>query len=166
MGQYFLIVNPAKRQYVDPGGFGMNQKRSGLMQGLPGLAIGLLVSDDFTEGGPTGLLGSWVSDPVVAAGDDNGRVNPAGLQTSSTSEPERNLNRLAHAEYENITPRVIAMLAYFGEADELAELALKNEDGLRHLGAVVFAFHCQPLREALDRLDPNWPKRYKQACSR
>ena len=164
MGQYFLIVNPAKRQFLDPSSFGMNPKRSGMMQGLPGFAVGLLVSDDLKEGGPTGLLGSWVGDPVIAAGDDLGRPDPAGISTSSELQPDRNLNGLAREEFEDITPQAIAMLAYFGYADELAEFALEHRHPLRYLGPVVFALKCEPLKKALDRLDPDWGKKYKAVC--
>ena len=103
MGQYFLIVNPAKRQFLDPSSFGMNPKRSGMMQG-------------------------------------------------------------AREEFEDITPQAIAMLADFGYADELAEFALEHRYPLRYLGPVVFAVKCEPLKKALDRLDPDWGKKYKEVC--
>jgi hypothetical protein len=164
MGQYFIIVNPAKRQYLDAGGFGMSNKRSFLMQGIPGFAVGLLICDDIDDRGPTGLLGSWVGDPIIAAGDDYGIPNPGGILTSSESEPNRNLNQLAHTEYEDITQRVIAMLAHYsgGDAEELAEFGMVCDEGLLRLGQVVFALNCQPLKDALDRLEPRWPSRYKK----
>jgi hypothetical protein len=57
------------------------------------------------------------------------------------------------------------MLSYFspGLARDLAQFALRDNAGLRHMGPVVFALGCLPLKEALDRLDGRWPARYKAA---
>lgn len=43
VGQYFKIVNPAKRQYIDPSSFNENPKASGLLYGYHALAVALLV---------------------------------------------------------------------------------------------------------------------------
>jgi hypothetical protein len=165
MGQYFIVVNPVKREYVDPSDFGVNNKVSGLMQGLPALAVGLLICDGLPDPGPTGLIGSWVGDPVIAAGDDYGRPNAGGVQTATAENPERNLYQAAKAEYANITLRAIAMLAHRGWSGELAALALEpfHPGALISVGRVVFEQGCEPLRAELEKLDPQWKVRYKHA---
>ena len=163
MGQYFLIANPAKKQYVDPGRLGLAQKHYGLFQGLLGRAIALLVRDDQESGGPTGLLGSWVGDPVVAAGDDAGRPNPGGIRTSSDSAPRRNLNQMAREEYEDITVLVAMMLAHAGHADGLAKVVLEDQQAAQSICPLVFSPGCIPLQHALERLNPRWQQVYKIA---
>ena len=51
MVAYFLIVNPAKRQYLDPSRFGEGIKFSSVLRGAHCLhALKLLVADCFRQG--------------------------------------------------------------------------------------------------------------------
>ena len=63
MGAYFLIVNPAKRQYLDPYRFGEGVKFSSVLRGDHCLrALKLLVADCFRPK-PTSFRGAWLGDP-------------------------------------------------------------------------------------------------------
>jgi hypothetical protein len=163
MGQYFIYVNPNKRQYVDPGEYGMNSKSSFLGQGVPGFPLALLICDAF-DPGPTGLVGSWVGNFVVAAGDDNGKPDPSGIPTATLTHPERNLYATAKQEFVDITGDSIAMVVNFSDwaTEELAHFALDGVgSGLVEIGSVAFRPDCGPLRRALERIDPHWTVKYK-----
>lgn len=82
MGQYYKIVNPAKRQYLNPHKFGCGLKlmefsnsnhgpQSALMILLAhanGRGGGDLNTDNLTDD-EKALIGSWAGDPVIVAGD-------------------------------------------------------------------------------------------------
>src|SRR4051812_34548681 len=95
MGQYYLIVNPDKRQYLHPHRFGCGLKlmefsnsSHGPLQGLAILlahANGRGGGDLATEGltpDEVRLIGSWAGDRIVVAGayDDGGLWVPDGLE--------------------------------------------------------------------------------------
>lgn len=81
MGQYYYIVNPKKREYLDPMGFDDGSKLLEFTSGRYGAcaALAILTSNGNGQGGgdlevPEGtpgedLVGSWAGDPVVTAGD-------------------------------------------------------------------------------------------------
>lgn len=176
MGQYFKIVNPAKRQYVDASRFGENVKASGLFYGYHAVAVALLVCNveqvrndrgrpvhDFGE-----LAGSWCGDRVIVAGDDHGRPDEFGIKTSTERNPDRNLYWLAKEEFEDISYRAIAMLCRVREAAaaEMARRAAESvaDGNLVHLGNVVFYVGCEPLALALaEAYGDEWVIRYKKA---
>lgn len=92
MGAYFLIVNPAKRQYLDPGRFGESVKFTSVLHGEYCLrALKLLIADSFPQNA-TSFCGAWLGDPVILASDDTGLPNPGGLITATTTDPSRNLH--------------------------------------------------------------------------
>lgn len=82
MGQYFLIVNPAKKQFLHPHKFGAGLK---LMEFTntefgPQQALAILLSNGNGNGGgdlstdnltaeEVALIGSWAGDVVIVAGD-------------------------------------------------------------------------------------------------
>ena len=69
MGAYFLVVNPTKRQYLDPARFGEAIKFSGLLRGDYCLqALKLLIADCFPRE-TTSFHGAWLGDPVMLASD-------------------------------------------------------------------------------------------------
>jgi hypothetical protein len=172
MGQCFKIVNPVKRQYLDPGRFDENQKASGFLVGLHAAAVAVLVCKplDVPEQyryGP--LAGAWFGDALYAAGDDYGQANPDGITTVTPENPRRNLNEMAKQEFEDVSYQAIAMLCQGREyyADQLARAAAEPLGSylLVHLGNIVFEQGCDALRDALVRaLGSDWTKQYKQAC--
>lgn len=82
MGQYYIIVNPVKKQYLNPHKFGAGLK---LMEFTnteygPQQALCILLSNGNGQGGgdlgtdgltdeEKALIGSWAGDPVIVAGD-------------------------------------------------------------------------------------------------
>ena len=103
MGQYFLVVNPAKKHYIDPAHlFGQSIKRGGILKGYCGEVVEEMIRD-----GPrdpkSPLAGLWLGDVIIVAGDDYGEPNPAGLTTATPAQPHRNLHRMAREEYADIS---------------------------------------------------------------
>jgi hypothetical protein len=95
VGAYFLVVNPAKRQYLDPARFGEASKFSGVLQGdYCLLALKFLISDCFPQDAEA-FRGAWLGDPVILASDDSGLLNPGGLTTVTATDPNRNLHAWA-----------------------------------------------------------------------
>jgi hypothetical protein len=176
MGQYFKIVNPAKRQYLDADSFNENIKASGILQGNHAIAVAVLVCnfEQVRDGwgnlnhdyGP--LAGSWCGDPVYIVGDEETAPNAFGVRTSTEANPTRNLYWLAKEEFDNISYQAIAMLCQGRPefAEEIVQRALDGpsaERNLVNLGNVVFLFGSDRLVQALEKgYGKDWKSRYKQ----
>lgn len=133
MGQYYYVINTAKRQYLHPHKFGDGLKLmefgcSG-MGTMTGLAV--LLADGNGRGGgdiasANAIVGSWAGDPIVISGDyaDKGRFvsddDLADWRQSTPPDDEETfrtrltetvtLQDLASECYEDISYRVIAAL--------------------------------------------------------
>ena len=83
MGYTYVLVNPAKREYVDPARLGVASGRFMLSQPTCALVLTRLIADPPIGGGPTG--GRWVGDPVILAGGSGG--SPASLHDRATEDP-------------------------------------------------------------------------------
>jgi hypothetical protein len=177
MGQYFKIVNPAKKQCIDAGKFNENVKSSGILRGNHGAAVALLVCNldqvrdsrgnlrhDF---GP--LAGSWCGDPIYVVGDEQTEPDVFGINTSTIENPDRNLYWMAEEGFEDISYKAIAMLCEGrdGFAEEIAERAatsLSADRNLVNLGHVVFIVGCESLKQALEKAyGKDWVSKYKEA---
>lgn len=168
MGEYFLIANIDKRQYLSAASMNENSKRNGFLSGLHGRALGLLVcrSDELRHGYGD-LAGSWYGDHVIATGDDNGVPDAYGVITSGADAPDRNLFHLAVQTYEDISLAAIAMLCR-GDQHVTAELAEAAAGGdpaaLQLVGDAVFVAQSRELEAAMGkRLGKGWVGRYR-AC--
>ncbi|MHC5543243.1 hypothetical protein ACYOEI_33900 [Singulisphaera rosea] len=96
MGEYFMIVNPDKGQYLDSNALGTSVKLDGLIASpLPKILVWLLADGAPLTGG-TPMRGSWAGDRLIVAGDEG------------PSEP---VYRRAHAEYRDITIEAFEALA-------------------------------------------------------
>ena len=82
MGQYYIIVNPVKKQFLNPHKFGAGLKLMEFTntQYGPQQALCILISNGNGQGGgdldtdgltddEKALIGSWAGDPVIVAGD-------------------------------------------------------------------------------------------------
>lgn len=76
MGQYYKIVNPAKKEYLNPSSFGDGLKLQDFGNGSFGtmFALALLLSSGNNQGGGDlssndPLIGSWAGDPIYILGD-------------------------------------------------------------------------------------------------
>jgi hypothetical protein len=177
MGQYYKIVNPVKKQFLDAGSFGENIKASGVLYGYHAVAVALLVCNldqVSTESGKPrhdyGILaGSWCGDSIYAAGDeDYSKPDQFGIKTSTEQNPHRNLNQMAKEEFEDISYKAIAMLSVGREefSEEITKRIRDKGDPLllMHLGNVVFMVGCESLKRALiEEFGEEWTKLYKQA---
>jgi hypothetical protein len=120
MGDYYLVVNPVKRQYLDPARFGEAIKFHSVLEGGRCIrAFELLIADGASYPGTKSFRGAWLGDPVILASDDGGPPNPFGFTTVTPDRPWRNLNKMAHDEFRDISYRAIA------------ELCLHDNDNIR-----------------------------------
>ena len=144
MGQYYLIVNCSKGEFIHPHKMGDGMKilefGSSGKGTMMGLAI-LLANGNGRGGGDLDsenpVIGSWAGDRIVVAGDYGdggkflGKVSKTKLKkiakecfTEGHQKPENvNLFNYADAEFEDISEKVLAALMdddYFREEFEKA----------------------------------------------
>jgi hypothetical protein len=165
MGAYFLVVNPARRQYLDPARFGEAVKFSSVLRGDHCIqSLKLLVTDCFRRD-MTSFRGAWLGDPVILASDDSGLPDPGGLITATPDDPSRSLHAMARTEFADISYRALAELCL--DRDTAAELAARSkEDGslLIDLGATMEQYPIATLEAALNAaVGRPWRKAYNQA---
>jgi len=110
MGQYYLVINIDKKEYIHPHKFGDGLKllefgTSGCGT-MTGLAI--LLADGNGQGGGDlrsdhPIIGSWAGDRIVVAGDyaDEGKF---------TNDPEINLYDYAEERFEDVSEAVITAM--------------------------------------------------------
>jgi hypothetical protein len=165
MGAYFLIVNPAKRQYLDPSRFGEAIKFSAVLRGDYCVqALKLLIADCFQRDA-TSFPGAWLGDPVILASDDTGLPNPAGLVTEAATDPTRNLHAWARAEFTNISYRALAELCLDTTvAAELAARAKSHSSLLIDLIAMMEQYRPRGFELVLEQaVGRPWRKAYNKA---
>ena len=171
MGQYFLIVNTDKKQYLDGFRFGEGVADLQVVSGYHAQALALLTCrmDDARDTEGT-LLGSWSRSFVLAAGEyaSPGRHD---IETATAENPERNLYRMAREEFEDISYRALAMLCETHErvCYELAEKVSnpRYEKIIFHLGNVIDEVGCAPLEQALyEVVGASWKNQYQKAIHR
>jgi hypothetical protein len=165
MGAYYLVVNPTKRQYLDPIRFGEGIKFEPLLRGEYCLmALKLLIADCFRRNESL-FSGAWVGDPVILASDDSGLPDPGGLVTATPDDPELNLHALASLEFTDISYRAIAEIC-LDKRDAAGLAARANEDGslLIDLGATLTQYHLPALEHALNSVvGRSWREAYNRA---
>lgn len=107
MGEYFYIVNESKKQYLHPHRFGDGLKLMEFASSGHGTMLGLALllrkadesgGGDFHGNLDAPLLGSWAGDSIVIVGD----YDSSGLYDK------------ASAEYEDISTKVVALMAEDG----------------------------------------------------
>ncbi|HEX5443206.1 MAG TPA: hypothetical protein VFW87_05230 [Pirellulales bacterium] len=162
MGEYFKIVNPAKKEYIDALNFGEGIKRRGILLGKHGLAVGCLVCRGAGKGE---LFGSWAGDDVFIAGDEH-PPNEWGITTATPERPDRNLNQMARDEYEDISYKAIVMLCEFDSSmiEEFAKKASTDSCLLLSLGYAAYQLGYKPIEKALvEIIGKNWTKQLAAA---
>jgi len=89
MGQYYIIVNLDKKQFIDPCKFGDGWKLIEFADSTPGTmtALAVLLANGNGRGGGDldsndPIIGSWAGDRIVIAGDyaDPGRFVPKSMK--------------------------------------------------------------------------------------
>jgi hypothetical protein len=111
MGQYYLIVNLDKKQYLHPHRFGDGLKLLEFGCSATGTltALAILLADGNGRGGgdlrsENPVIGSWAGDRIVIAGDyaDEGKF---------TGDPASNLYAVAGKEYQDISRQALRAMA-------------------------------------------------------
>lgn len=175
MGSYYKLVNVAKRQYLCPAQFGEPFTLRWVPGGYHAVALAMLVCGPQPASHADGLVGSWYGDAVDLVSDAE-PPDSHGVRTGTLEEPWRNLFAMASVEFEDISPRAIAMLIDMreGAAEGLARQAAGNPyEGsilLRNLGDVL---NRNELRRKIDcpevleqalacHVGPDWESRYDE----
>ena len=116
MGEYYIVANLDKRQYLDSNSLGMSVKLPGVMATpLPRILVWLLADGAPISGG-WGMGGNWAGDRIVVAGDEG----------TSAGVFER-----AHAEFRDITIEAFEDLAAHCSNSDIKyrEQGLLDDDG-------------------------------------
>lgn len=131
MGQYFLVVNTAKKQFLHAHKFGDGLKllEFGCSAGGTMTGLSVLLADGNNRGGgdlhsENPIIGSWAGDPIVISGDyaDEGRFlskeeikdwqERFGTTRAGDDQPVMpNLYQVARETYEDISEKVLIALA-------------------------------------------------------
>lgn len=122
MGQYYLVVNIDKKQYLHPHKCGDGLKLLEFASNSIGTlsALAILLADGNGRGGgdlhsDNPIIGSWAGDRIVITGDyaDEGRF---------TADPTRTLYRVADDFYEDVSRKALQAMADDGWfADEMKQ---------------------------------------------
>ncbi len=172
MGAYYKVVNPVKRQYLDPDYFGEAIKRhSVLRNGVSIQALKCLIMDDQIPDAhrstqprnPWDLQGSWVGDPVIISGDDSSPPNPAGILTATADSPNRNLNIMAREEFSDISQLALIMLCESEFVSDVLETSEGNHELFLTLGDLAITVKPPRLVFELTRhFAGDWMTRYRE----
>jgi hypothetical protein len=106
MGQYHILVNLDKQEWVDPHGLGLGSKQyehAGFEASLADAMYVLVMSSPAGGGGDfphTEISGRWVGDRVVIVGDYTHKDAIPNITGADA------IYSLAQAQYVNITPEV------------------------------------------------------------
>jgi hypothetical protein len=134
MGQYYVVVNTTKRQYLRPATFGNQAKLDGVTRPADGImtGLGVLLADgngngDWTAQGLPSLYGSWAGDAIVLAGD----YGTKGLHVSVEDEATYR-TRCGTEAVGPDRPRLYHVaLELFEDVSERVVVALCEDEGMR-----------------------------------
>lgn len=164
MGQYFIIVNVTKKQYIAPGAFGDGAK---LVEFAPASfgtmsALALLLTNGNGQGlgdhpSESPFVGSWAGDKIIVAGDygEPGRFMTAAQKRAAEKREEhecnRNLYTTAHASFRDISDDIITVLC---EDDYMRHEMCKNTSWRKpeDLHPVLVAARVEVLHDTLEKL--------------
>lgn len=117
MGQYFMVVNTTKEEYLHPHDFGSGLKfmefTSDQMSVMTGLAHLLAQSSDGGLGDDPEITGRWIGDNILIVGD----YDDSGLYDK------------AYESYQNISQRVIQKMCKHSFVKEVVEQRTRWSDG-------------------------------------
>lgn len=130
MGQYYKIVNPAKRQYLNPSNFGDSLKLQAFGNAPYGTmyALALLLASGNGQGGGdlhsnNSLIGSWAGDPIYVLGDYSDEI----VELEGVANPRQHtLNTMIHMKkykFKDISDKMIKLIAEASPNHPLAVVA-------------------------------------------
>jgi hypothetical protein len=109
MGECWYFVDPARREYFDPGSMRWTGKMRGVVDGPPALALSLLVCASSTGGREADAVGRWHGDAVYFAGEYDG-PDLWGVFTQSPRDEFRPLHFMAREEFTDVSELALTML--------------------------------------------------------
>lgn len=113
MGQYYMIVNLDKKQFLDPHKFGNGLKLCEFGSGLTMMGLAVLLSEGNGQGGGDlfvpeenpfcDLIGSWAGDRIVVTGDyaEPNNFVPVYTEVDPEQKEKRNLYNYVTTTAEN-----------------------------------------------------------------
>ncbi len=152
MGQYYVIANVDKKEYISPHDFNSFSKltefASPVSPETVTSALCILLADGNGRGGgdlesDNPIIGSWKYNRVVVAGD-YADPNPE-------FSAEKNIYDLAHSEYKNVSiPVLLAMADDYYFAEKSAEYLFKNYMSIMSepLFALAFAHKTRQYKDS------------------
>lgn len=159
------IVNPARREYLDPYCMLWSPEYPRVLEGPPGLAANLLLLGWAPQGVRNGLAGCWCGDRVLLASDTD-LPDTFGISTATAEDPRRNLYWLADQEYTDLSWSALDLVA--ATVPRLAHewrdrLAGGDAAVLGRLGTAALRVHAPVLTSLLEGVfGPAWKKRYQE----
>jgi len=144
MGEYFVIVNKSKKEFIDPDIMGDGNKFFDLFSGLHGRALAMLLTDERKRlGNGNELFGSWVGDLITIIGDET--------ELPSSNSKCDNYYEEVCKSYKNISIEVLAMLFVVdpGQAVVSCYDSSKNKDLKLAIDYLISEFDMVHLREFL-----------------
>jgi hypothetical protein len=104
MGQYFYIVNPAKKEYLHPHKFDEGLKLAEFGSSSEGSlkALAWLLADNGDHPWPHPMMSHWVGDPIVVAGD-------YGPRDQELNGDKVSLHKLASETFEDISEKCLSI---------------------------------------------------------
>ena len=171
MGTRFLIINPKKKQYIDPCCFGESNELSGYMRGYHAVAVALLVCDQgpYIEI-PSGRAGAWCGDRVHVVYNTD-EFNPLEIVAATAEDPGRTLYAMVQQEFDDLSREAVAIVCNWvdGAAQAVARRARKEAGPpdqnhlLWNLGRIVFNNWSPRLKQALaEHYGPDWAQDYER----
>lgn len=138
MGQYHIIVNQDKGQFIYGHAFGDGIKLLEFGNGKTMTALALLLAADNGLGGgdlnsvKSSFVGSWAGDRIIICGDyaDNGKDLPEG------AAPYFNLYSYAFEYYEDISCEVAKLMTTAGELHSVQKYLYEDDE--RPTGMLTF----------------------------
>lgn len=156
MGICYFVANTLKRQYFDPGWFGENTKRSGILAGMGGHTLAQLLLPD----NPLDFhLSSWIGDPLVLVGDDDPK--PIDLLVPYADHPSDEPYDIIKRHFDDITLNLIAFMSKSRSVVEKAKTDAYLLINLVHAALYLPAPHIE--QELLRQMGENWRDRFEEA---
>ncbi|WP_088289240.1 hypothetical protein [Kineosporia sp. A_224] len=167
MGTTCLVVNPDRREFLDPVLLMRSDRFAGVVTGPPAQAVLLLTARGTAlDGLPH--AGSWHGDRVLLAGDGDA-ADLHGVRTALPDRPDRNLVGLAEEEYTDLSLAALALVASADRAGaaQWAAAAAQDDAVLVRLAAATLTSGSSALRDVLAHgVGTDWEQRYRKAAGR
>lgn len=130
MGQYYKIVNPVKRQYLNPSNFGDSLKLQGFGNAGYGtmFALSILLASGNGRGGgdinsSSPLIGSWAGDPIYVVGDYSDVVVDIPGVENPKGHNLYNMLYVKKFKFKDISDKLIKVIAQANPSHPLAVIA-------------------------------------------